>query len=59
MIENSIFIISASRGIGAATTILAAEHDYAVVVKYKKNKEAAENLVTEIIYLLLFLEEFL
>src|SRR5690606_20773418 len=38
----------ASRGIGAATAILAAANGFAVAVNYHKNREAAEKVVEEI-----------
>ena len=46
---KTMIITGASRGIGAATAILAAEQGFAVVVNYHKNKFAAENIVAEII----------
>lgn len=39
---KTVLITGASRGIGAATAILAAEKGYAVAVNYKKSREAAE-----------------
>ena len=46
---NGVLIVTGgSRGIGAATSLLAAEHGYAVVVNYAGNVEAAEALVATI-----------
>lgn len=44
-----MIITGASRGIGAATAVLAAQHGFAVVVNYHKNKIAAEKVVADII----------
>ena len=43
-----ILITGASRGIGAATALLAAEKGYAVAVNYASNAQAAEKIVTQI-----------
>lgn len=43
-----MLITGASRGIGAATAILAARSGFAVVVNYKNNKHAAEAVVAAI-----------
>ena len=43
-----ILITGGSRGIGAATALLAAEQGYDVCVNYLKNKNAAESVVDEI-----------
>lgn len=43
-----MLITGASRGIGAATALLAAEAGYAVVVNYHKNATAADKVVTAI-----------
>lgn len=43
--NKTILITGASRGIGAATAILAAEKGYQVCVNYLKNKEAAQGVV--------------
>lgn len=43
--NKTILITGASRGIGAATAILAAERGYQVCVNYLKNKEAALDVV--------------
>ena len=49
---NKVIVITgASRGIGAATAILAAKKGYDVCVNYFQNKEAAEKVVNEIIKL--------
>lgn len=45
---KTILITGASRGIGAATALLAAEKGYTVAVNYNKNKEAAEKIADEI-----------
>ncbi len=46
---NKVVIITgASRGIGAATALMAAERKYAVGVNYLNNKDAAEQLVQKI-----------
>lgn len=41
---STIVITGASRGIGAATALLAAEHGYDVVINYLKNRQAAEEI---------------
>ncbi|QEC53004.1 NAD(P)-dependent dehydrogenase (short-subunit alcohol dehydrogenase family) [Anseongella ginsenosidimutans] len=43
-----ILITGASRGIGGATAILAAKAGYAVAVNYRRNRTAAEQVVSEI-----------
>jgi NAD(P)-dependent dehydrogenase (short-subunit alcohol dehydrogenase family) len=45
---KTLVITGGSRGIGAATAKLAAEHGYAVCVGYRSDKEAAENVVAAI-----------
>lgn len=45
---KTILITGASRGIGAATALLAAERGFAVAVNYNKNKEAAAKIVDTI-----------
>lgn len=45
---KTILITGASRGIGAATALLAAKENYAVVVNYNKNKNAADTVVSQI-----------
>jgi len=44
-----ILITGASRGIGAATALLAAQRGYAVCVNYKSNTPAAQQVVDQII----------
>ena len=44
-----ILITGGSRGIGAATARLAANQGYTVCINYRKNHEAAEQLVDEIV----------
>ncbi len=46
-----MIITGASRGIGAATAVLAAKHDFSVVVNYHKNKVAAEEVVATVVAL--------
>jgi NAD(P)-dependent dehydrogenase (short-subunit alcohol dehydrogenase family) len=48
MAEKIILITGVSRGIGAATAILAAEKGYSVCINYLHNKEAAQHIVQEI-----------
>jgi len=43
-----LLITGGSRGIGAATARLAAQRGYAVAINYRRNVEAAEQLVAEI-----------
>ena len=43
-----VLITGSSRGIGAATALLAAERGYAVGVNYRHNKDAAEAVVAKI-----------
>ncbi|MEM7584830.1 MAG: SDR family oxidoreductase [Acidobacteriota bacterium] len=43
-----VLITGASRGIGAATARLAAEHGYAVGVNYRSDRDAAERVVADI-----------
>lgn len=45
---KTILITGGSRGIGAATALLAAKEGYAVVVNYLKNKDAADIIVSQI-----------
>ena len=46
---NKVLIVTGgSRGIGAATAKLAAERGYAVCVNYKRNRAAAERVVSDI-----------
>ena len=46
---KTMLITGASRGIGAATALLAAENDFAVVIHYHKNKPAAEKVTDHIV----------
>lgn len=46
--EKKIIITGASRGIGAATALLAAQRGYAVVVNYHSNERAAKDVVAQI-----------
>ena len=43
-----MLITGASRGIGAATALLAAERGYAVAINYHRQREAADGLVRRI-----------
>jgi NAD(P)-dependent dehydrogenase (short-subunit alcohol dehydrogenase family) len=47
-VDKVIIVTGSSRGIGAATARLAAERGYAVCVNYRKNRAAADALVSEI-----------
>ena len=49
MHQSVILITGASRGIGAATALLAAERGYAVCVNYVRNRDAAEAVVNAIV----------
>jgi NAD(P)-dependent dehydrogenase (short-subunit alcohol dehydrogenase family) len=46
--EKTILVTGASRGIGAATALLAARRGYNVAVNYKENGEAANRVVDQI-----------
>lgn len=47
--ENGVLVVTgSSRGIGAATAVLAAERGYAVVVNYTSNVDAAERVCARI-----------
>jgi NAD(P)-dependent dehydrogenase (short-subunit alcohol dehydrogenase family) len=46
---KTMIITGASRGIGAATARLAAEHGFAIIVNYQKNRAAAEKAVADIL----------
>ncbi|GAB4160734.1 MAG: SDR family oxidoreductase [Cyanobacteria bacterium J069] len=46
--QNVVIITGASRGIGAATALLAAEQGYAICVNYHRNAEAAHGVVHSI-----------
>lgn len=45
---KTILITGASRGIGAATALLAAKAGYVVLVNYRRNRAAADRVVSEI-----------
>ena len=45
--EKVIVVTGGSRGIGAATSRLAAERGYAVCVNYVRNREAADQVVAD------------
>jgi len=47
-VDKVLIVTGGSRGIGAATARLAAERGYAVCVNYRKNRAAADALVSEI-----------
>lgn len=47
-VEKTIIITGGSRGIGAATALLAAERGYTVCVNYLHNREAANKVVNSI-----------
>ena len=47
--RGTIIVTGASRGIGAATALMAADAGYDVCVNYRKNKEAAEAIVSRIL----------
>ena len=46
--NNVLIVTGGSRGIGAATALLAAERGYAVCVNYRKNRAAADQVVSKI-----------
>ncbi|MBD9631103.1 SDR family oxidoreductase [Pseudomonas sp. PDM19] len=46
--DKVMLITGASRGIGAATALLAAERGFAVALNYRREREAAEALVAQI-----------
>lgn len=46
--EKVLLVTGGSRGIGAATALLAAEEGYAVCINYMQNKEAAEKIKSAI-----------
>ncbi|HET6955751.1 MAG TPA: SDR family oxidoreductase [Vicinamibacterales bacterium] len=46
--NNVLIVTGGSRGIGAATALLAAERGYAVCVNYRKNRDAADQVVSKI-----------
>jgi NAD(P)-dependent dehydrogenase (short-subunit alcohol dehydrogenase family) len=47
-VNNVLIVTGGSRGIGAATAILAAERGYDVCVNYRKNRAAAGSVVSKI-----------
>ncbi|RUM51805.1 MAG: NAD(P)-dependent oxidoreductase, partial [Marinomonas sp.] len=51
MSKKVVLITGASRGIGAATAKLFAQHGYDVCLNYKSNQQAAESLQSEILSL--------
>lgn len=46
--DKIMIVTGGSRGIGAATCLMAAKHGYAVAVNYRGNREAAEGVVSAI-----------
>jgi NAD(P)-dependent dehydrogenase (short-subunit alcohol dehydrogenase family) len=46
--KNVLVVTGGSRGIGAATALLAAARGYSVCVNYRRNREAAERVVQAI-----------
>jgi len=46
--DKIMLVTGGSRGIGAATSLMAAKHGFAVAVNYRSNKEAAEKIVKAI-----------
>jgi len=46
--DKIMLVTGGSRGIGAATCLMAAKHGFAVAVNYRSNKEAAEKIVKAI-----------
>jgi NAD(P)-dependent dehydrogenase (short-subunit alcohol dehydrogenase family) len=47
-VNKALIVTGGSRGIGAATAKLAADRGYAVCVNYRKNRAAAERVVSDI-----------
>jgi len=47
-VNNVLIVTGGSRGIGAATALLAVERGYAVCVNYRKNRAAADQVVSKI-----------
>jgi len=45
---KTVLVTGASRGIGAATALLAAQRGYAVCINYKSNEHAAQSIVSQI-----------
>lgn len=48
LVNNVLIVTGGSRGIGAATALLAAERGYAVCVNYRKGRAAADQIVSRI-----------
>jgi NAD(P)-dependent dehydrogenase (short-subunit alcohol dehydrogenase family) len=48
-VNNVLVVTGGSRGIGAATALLAAERGYAVCVNYRTNRTAADEVVAKIL----------
>lgn len=48
MSQKTVLITGSSRGIGAATARLFAQHGYSVCINYRNNREAAENIAEEV-----------
>ncbi len=48
MVDKTAIVTGASRGIGSATALLAADHGYGVCVNYLHNKAAADDVVRKI-----------
>jgi NAD(P)-dependent dehydrogenase (short-subunit alcohol dehydrogenase family) len=46
--QKTVLITGSSRGIGAATARLFAQHGYSVCINYRNNREAAENIAEEV-----------
>ena len=49
MTQKTIIITGGSRGIGAATALMAADEGYSVCVNYRQNRDAAETVVKKIV----------
>ena len=47
--KKIMLVTGGSRGIGAATSLLAARHDYAVAVNYVNDSDAADSIVEQIV----------
>ena len=47
-VDKTVLITGGSRGIGAATALLAARHGYAVAVNYSANSLAADEVVRQV-----------
>lgn len=48
MSQKTVLITGSSRGIGAATARLFAQHGYSVCINYRNNREAAETVADEV-----------